>query len=314
MNLSLKPHPLIAHWVPGVVVVVTALLAYSGWSVSTTLATFAGDASKATVSVLVLSIAAFVVGEIFDAVRDCVADENVNWDFFFDEPSEKKDERLNNYYFTYFVLERNLISALAVSWLIFIVHPPEWACWWRIFSRDLFSYTQIGWAVLVTVLVAGAICIFLQDSKFLEDEIERHTKKRFGNELPHEGVFTRLRPSKAHEGGVRVFAIRRIPKGTHIFHRDEDTELVELDKSAVEALRPELRELYDDFCIIGNNGQFYRCLKNFNLMTVSWYLNEPRASEQPNVRCGENDLFYALRDIEPGEELTVDYNTYNEFK
>jgi hypothetical protein len=311
MNLSLRPHPLIAHWVPGVVLVVTALLAYSRWSVSTTLAMFAGDASKATVSVLVLSIAAFVVGEILDAVRDCVADENVNWDFFFDEPSEEKVERLNNYYFTYFVLERNLSSALAVSLLIFVVHPPEWAHWWRIFSRDLSSF---GWFALVTVLVVGAICILLRDSKFLEGEIERHTKKRFGKEPPHEGVFTRLGPSKTHEGGVGVFAIRRIPKGTHIFHRDENTELVELDKSVVEALRPELRKLYDDFCIIENNGQLYRCPENFNLMTISWYLNEPRASEQPNVRCGENDLFYALRDIEPGEELTVDYNTYNEFK
>ena len=62
-----------------------------------------------------------------------------------------------------------------------------------------------------------------------------------------------------------------------------------------------------------NDGQLYRCPKNFNLMTISWYLNEPRAGEKPNIRCGENDLFYALRDIEPGEELTVDYKTYNEF-
>jgi len=49
-------------------------------------------------------------------------------------------------------------------------------------------------------------------------------------------------------------------------------------------------------------------------MTISWYVNEPRSGEKPNVRCGRNDLFYALRDIKAGEELTVDYKTYNEFE
>lgn len=131
--------------------------------------------------------------------------------------------------------------------------------------------------------------------------------------LPHQGTFTRLGPSKAHEGGVGVFAIRKIPKGTNIFHGDKDTELVDIDKSQVEALSTELRKLYDDFCIIEDHGQLYRCPKSFNLMTISWYLNEPRAGEQPNVRCGEDDIFYAGRNIEPSEELTVDYKTYNEF-
>jgi len=110
-----------------------------------------------------------------------------------------------------------------------------------------------------------------------------------------------------------VFAIRKIRKGTQIFHGDEDTQYTNLDKSGVEAISPELRELYEDFCIIRNHGQLYRCPTNFNLMTISWYLNEPKSGEQPNVRCGENDLLYALRDIDPDEELTVDYKTYNEF-
>ena len=34
MNFSLKPHPLIAHWVPGVIVLVTGLLTWSDWSVA----------------------------------------------------------------------------------------------------------------------------------------------------------------------------------------------------------------------------------------------------------------------------------------
>jgi hypothetical protein len=82
-------------------------------------------------------------------------------------------------------------------------------------------------------------------------------------------------------------------KGAHIFHGDEDTQYTNLGKSGVEAESPELRELYEDFCIIRNHGQLYRCPKNFNLMTISWYLNEPKSGEQPNVRCGENARYRA---------------------
>ncbi len=139
-------------------------------------------------------------------------------------------------------------------------------------------------------------------------------RKKLAANLPHHGVYTRLKPSRAHEGGVGVFAVRKISKGAHIFHGDEETQYVDLDKWEVERVPSELREVYEDFCIIRNHGQLYRCPKNFNLMTISWYLNEPKAGEQPNVRCDEADLFYALRDIEPDEELTVDYKTYNEFK
>ncbi len=143
----------------------------------------------------------------------------------------------------------------------------------------------------------------------------KHTrKKRTKPKLPHSGVYTRLRPSKVHGGGVGVFAIRKIPKGTHIFRGDEETKLTETTKSSLRVVAPELRKLYEDFCIIEDRGETYRCPTNFNLMTISWYLNEPAPGNKANVRCGRNDLFYALRDIKAGEELTVDYKTYNEFE
>ena len=143
---------------------------------------------------------------------------------------------------------------------------------------------------------------------------KRTLRKRTRAKAPHHGVYTRLKPSIAHKGGVGVFAIRKMPKGAHIFSGDEDAQYVELDKRKLERISPEMRKLYRDFSVITNRGRMYRSPNNFNLMTISWYLNEPRPGEQPNVRCGKNDLFYAVRDIEPGEELTVDYETYDEFK
>jgi hypothetical protein len=57
-------------------------------------------------------------------------------------------------------------------------------------------------------------------------------------------------------------------------------------------------------------GGMYGCPESFSLMTVSWYINH---SKNPNVGCDEHYKFVALRDIREGEELTADYNSYNEF-
>ena len=124
---------------------------------------------------------------------------------------------------------------------------------------------------------------------------------------PHDGVFTRLAPSKLH--GVGVFAIRTIKKGTYIFP-DDKAKLQWLRRTQLKSLPKTIRRLYDDFCIIKGGGALYGCPKSFNNLTVSWYLNE---SKTPNVGCDKNYNFYALRDIKTGEELTADYSTYNEF-
>lgn len=123
---------------------------------------------------------------------------------------------------------------------------------------------------------------------------------------PHFGVYARIRPSK--RGGVGVFAIRPIRKGTHLFYGDND-EIVWVDKSRLKHMSPEIRKLYDDFCIIKGGGRLYGCPVNFNHLTVAWFLNHSR---NPNVTCDKEFRFFAALDIEPGEELTVDYSSYSE--
>jgi len=100
-----------------------------------------------------------------------------------------------------------------------------------------------------------------------------------------------------------------IPKGTYVFWGDDDN-LIWLARAKLKGLPKAIRRLYEDFCIIKEHGKVYGCPKNFNAMTVPWYLNESR---RPNVGCDKSYRFFALRDINVGEELTVDYRTYNEF-
>jgi uncharacterized protein len=123
-------------------------------------------------------------------------------------------------------------------------------------------------------------------------------------ELPHHGVYTRLRPSKIH--GVGVFAIKNIPKRTYVF-ADDDESIVWVEKKRIKHLPKAVRDLYDDFCII--KGNKYGCPKNFDSPTPAWYLNH---SSNPSVTADKRVKFYALRDIKKGEELTVDYRTYSE--
>jgi len=127
--------------------------------------------------------------------------------------------------------------------------------------------------------------------------------------LPHEGVYARIKPSNIH--GVGVFAICDIPKDTSLFSED-DSELIWTTKSALklDAMPQEFRQLYDQFCLIKDKGKTYGCPRNFNLMTIAWYVNH---SKTPNLGVDKAYAFYALRDIQKGEELTADYQSYNEF-
>lgn len=122
---------------------------------------------------------------------------------------------------------------------------------------------------------------------------------------PHRGVYVRLRPSKLHNAGVGVFAIKQIPKGTRIF-ADENEEVCWKAAKSLPKSGP-LRKLYDDFAII--NGKLYGCPISFNRLTPAWYLND---SKRPNARIDENYDFYAIRDISSGEEITVDYSTFSD--
>ena len=96
-----------------------------------------------------------------------------------------------------------------------------------------------------------------------------------------QGVYTRLKPSETHKGGVGVFAITNIFEGTEIFSGNE-SEVYLKESSELDKLPSEMRSLHDDFCVIRNKSKSYGCPKNFNnMMTVGGYLNH---SNNPNVK------------------------------
>ncbi len=127
--------------------------------------------------------------------------------------------------------------------------------------------------------------------------------------LPHQGVLARLKPSKMKNAGVGVFAITNIKKGDTLFS-GENEEMLWVHNN-LPKLKPEIRCLYHDFAIFKQDR--LGCPKNFNLLTMAWYLNEPEKDKAANVRCDPTSYdFYAARDISAGEELTVVYSTYSD--
>jgi hypothetical protein len=122
---------------------------------------------------------------------------------------------------------------------------------------------------------------------------------------PDDGVYARLGISKIH--GVGLFAIRKIKEGTKLLDRDDDG-IIWVDKNETRRLHQRIKGLYADFAVL-KSGR-YGCPPNFNRLTPAWYINESQTN--PSVRCDEHYEFFALRDINLGEELTVDYSQYSD--
>jgi hypothetical protein len=122
---------------------------------------------------------------------------------------------------------------------------------------------------------------------------------------PHDNVFTRLKQSSY---GIGVFAISDIPAGTELFKGDPLTELVKVPEDYVERLPSTIRKLYHDFCPL--NEGFYECPPSFDQMGQSWYLN---SSKHQNVRMSSDyEHMIAIRDINEGEEIFINYETFSE--
>jgi uncharacterized protein len=151
------------------------------------------------------------------------------------------------------------------------------------FPTGLIGRITFGAALLLFVFCAV-------DGISLRSEIKKLTT-RAPLAVAHAGVYTRLQKSPH---GIGVFAIRDIPEGTNVFAGD-DNEMREIDKNDFANVQPEIKQLYEDFCV-WQDGKV-KGPSNFNNLTVGWYLNH---SDVQNVRCDEHFDFITTREIRKG--------------
>ncbi len=118
MNFSLKPHPLVAHWVPGMTFLVLVWGSRHGWNFRE----MAAGNSNNIWYMLIFSVGAFVIGQVFDAFRDTLIErfldkgKTLDWEKIINAEATKAD-RFEDYYFTYYVLDWNLALSLIASLL-----------------------------------------------------------------------------------------------------------------------------------------------------------------------------------------------------
>ncbi len=120
-------------------------------------------------------------------------------------------------------------------------------------------------------------------------------------------VFVRLAPTT---NGIGVVAIKDIPKGTDVFEGCmPNIEFVAVPKNEIDELEDGVKKLVTDFCPL-QDGVYWLPSVGIQAIDKSYYLNH---SSTPNmVTNDEGETFITIRDIKKGEELTVDYNTYDE--
>jgi SET domain-containing protein len=103
-----------------------------------------------------------------------------------------------------------------------------------------------------------------------------------------------LRPSSI--AGVGVFSTHEISSGTplRLFVPDEKLCTIDRKSNGYYFAKWFGVEVQDE----------YSCPEDFGRMSVGWYLNH---SSDPNAYHMDYN-YYALRDIDDGEEITIDYH------
>ena len=155
MNFSLKPHQLVAHWVPGFVALVIVFIAdLKGFNHLNQLGKAIGTSS----TVLAVAVISFATGQFFDAIRNLIEElisrffpkYAINWEFIWTFKSDQL-ERMDDYYFTYCVFDFNLAWALVVSALVTLYSP--------VFPKHLPSWMFAAILVAIVVFALDGCCL-----------------------------------------------------------------------------------------------------------------------------------------------------------
>jgi hypothetical protein len=169
MNVQMKPHPILAHWVPGFFRSITVLLRHYSWSYHRLMEYMPPSQTKSFIVGLAVVVFSWIAGQGLDAARDILEHVldlacPVNWEFFFwADPAAI--ENFEEHFFLYYVFCFNTAIALAGMLALWLV-------------RGGFTMKEIEG---ITFLFA----FFAVDTYLLRMEIYR-VLEEWGNR-PHKG-------------------------------------------------------------------------------------------------------------------------------
>ncbi len=121
-------------------------------------------------------------------------------------------------------------------------------------------------------------------------------------------VYCQLKPSEI--GGVGVFALRDIPKGINPF-KEKDTKYFPVREEYIEGLDSNVRD-YVKKLFVYSDGKYWLPKHGVQTLCITHYLNH---SKNPNLTTNSNcDVFFTIKDVKRGEELTINYNLFDDAK
>ncbi len=116
-------------------------------------------------------------------------------------------------------------------------------------------------------------------------------------------VKTYLDRSAIH--GIGLFAAERIPAGTVIWRRSPDIDLL-LEPAQLDRLHPAAREQIEKYTYLDRLlGKLVLCGDDARFFN---HAADPNCHDFPDANGGTT---VAARDIEPGDELTSDYASFD---
>ena len=130
-------------------------------------------------------------------------------------------------------------------------------------------------------------------------------KKRIFKNL--QSTYCQIRPSKID--GVGVFAVREIPEKTKLFTGYVPQPSARFKLWELKKLPAAVLKLLAGFLVLENDGTIEIPQGGFEGLDMSFYLNH---SKTPNVKITSGgEAFITLRKIKKGEELTIDYQKFD---
>lgn len=129
------------------------------------------------------------------------------------------------------------------------------------------------------------------------------TKEELLNELTGN-TWVIIRPSPIE--GIGVFALQDIPKGCRSMFSKANLQeqWIPVTRTEVDKLPTHAKALIENYCLYDDENYFVPDY-GFKKMDLVNFLNH---SDAPNViSINDGEFFEAVRDIEGGEELLIDY-------
>ena len=122
-------------------------------------------------------------------------------------------------------------------------------------------------------------------------------------------TYCRIKPSKIE--GVGVFAIKRIPKGANPFVGSNRVKYIGLTDKEINKLNKEVRLMIGAF-FSKQKGLVWIPQGGLNSIDISFFMNTSKA---PNIGIrNHGEQFFTLKSIAKNEELTIDYDLFDENK